>query len=235
MKHDPNLGKLSSKYESRGNAGAIGFDKVGGASYGTYQIASRVGTMKQFLNWLAPVRPDFHKALTIAGGDKAARAGTADFAAMWRKLAENDEFGAVQHHFIQATHYDVLVGKLKKRGFNPDNRSAALRDVLWSTAVQHGPHTNIISKVLNKTGSHVDDELIIRAIYQERSQPGRFRRSTKAVKEAVRKRFQRELKDALAMLDEKPADIQERSPVMMPRIRNSRFSPEGLLNTWSTL
>jgi hypothetical protein len=44
------IGKLSATFES-GTAGvnAIGYDKNGGTSYGTYQIASKPGTMKEFI------------------------------------------------------------------------------------------------------------------------------------------------------------------------------------------
>ena len=37
------LGSISEKYESNGNAGAIGRDRVGGYSYGSDQIAAKVG------------------------------------------------------------------------------------------------------------------------------------------------------------------------------------------------
>jgi hypothetical protein len=37
------LGNLSKRYESDSKPGAIGFDAVGGWSYGLYQIATRFG------------------------------------------------------------------------------------------------------------------------------------------------------------------------------------------------
>ena len=47
------LGDLSAEFESgsRGTS-AIGFDSGGGASYGKYQIAHRVGTLDRFMIFL---------------------------------------------------------------------------------------------------------------------------------------------------------------------------------------
>lgn len=60
-------------------------------------------------------------------------------------------------------------------GLDVANRSAALRDVFWSTAVQHGPHgaegviANALRPLLRDNSiNDIDDEAIIRAIYAER-------------------------------------------------------------------
>jgi hypothetical protein len=47
------LGKLSAKFESsKEGPSAIGYDTKGGTSYGTYQIASKTGTMSEFVAFL---------------------------------------------------------------------------------------------------------------------------------------------------------------------------------------
>ena len=46
------LGSLSSSFESNGDPAAIGYDATGGYSYGTYQIETKNGTMKDFITFL---------------------------------------------------------------------------------------------------------------------------------------------------------------------------------------
>ncbi len=49
----PAIGDLSSTFESGAQGvNAIGYDRNGGTSYGTYQIASKPGTMKGFIEFL---------------------------------------------------------------------------------------------------------------------------------------------------------------------------------------
>ena len=52
------LGALSAQFESgKQGVSAIGYDKNGGTSYGAYQIASRPGTMDQFISFLNGKEP----------------------------------------------------------------------------------------------------------------------------------------------------------------------------------
>ena len=47
------IGKLAAQFESGSDGiAAVGYDKHGGTSYGKYQIASRVGSMDNFLSFL---------------------------------------------------------------------------------------------------------------------------------------------------------------------------------------
>ncbi len=64
----PEVGALSAKFES-GSAGvaAIGYDRVGGTSYGKYQIASKPGTMDRFLSYLDKNAPAWAERLRSAG------------------------------------------------------------------------------------------------------------------------------------------------------------------------
>jgi len=55
----PELGSLNGRYESSGNPGAIGCDKTGGWSYGTYQLATKRGTFAGFLAFLKTTYPGF--------------------------------------------------------------------------------------------------------------------------------------------------------------------------------
>jgi hypothetical protein len=133
----------------------------------------------------------------------------------WKELAASDPAGLrkYEHQFIKETHYDPQLRKLKKESdLDVDKRSAVLRDVVWSTAVQHGPNTNVITQAAKpllaggKSWTDIPDETLIRSIYAER---GRKTVDGKLVHfpgvspewiPALGKRFENELKDALNML-----------------------------------
>jgi hypothetical protein len=202
---DHPLGKLSEKYES-GNRGpatvSSGKGDPGGVSYGTYQLASKVGRADEFVK---RYYPDEFKGL---------KGGTDEFTKKWKELAEKDAKGlrTNEHVFIKETHYDPQVKKLERDlKLDVTKRSAALRDVVWSVAVQHGPGTNVIVtavKPLVKDAKLEDmtDEAIIRAIYTERGRKNKdgklvhFRNVSDDWIPALTKRFESELRDALEML-----------------------------------
>lgn len=196
------LGKLSEKFESKGDPGAIGNDSTGGFSYGTYQIASKTGSINAFLEFLQTHAPDFYNSLIAAGGSQGAKDGTIEFKSTWKKLAEDEKFDQMQYQFIKQKFYDVQVSLLDKIGLDVEQRSEALKNVVWSTAVQHGAHTNLIKEALSgKEAATLSDKQIINAIYDERSKVDEhFRNSTDNVKESVKIRFAQERHDALVML-----------------------------------
>lgn len=201
------LGTLSAKYETGGRGPGVvssGAGDPGGVSYGSYQMATKMGVPQKFVKqpgfpWLT----DFQN-LT---------AGTADFTACWKRIAANetDAFQKCQHEYIKKTHYDLLAAKiLSDDGLDVNTRSRALQNVVWSTAVQHGGATSIVHKALaNVTCAKTDpafDEQLIRAIYAERGRKKPdgnlvyFSKSSPNVQKGVANRFKNELNDALAML-----------------------------------
>jgi murein DD-endopeptidase MepM/ murein hydrolase activator NlpD len=201
------LGTLSAKYETGGRGpGTVstGAGDRGGVSYGSYQMASKMGVPTKFVKqngfpWLA----DFQKLV----------AGTAEFTACWKRIARNepDAFQKAQHEYIKRTHYDLLCTKvLNEDGLDVNCRSRALQDVIWSTAVQHGGATPIVHRAIVKcTAAKTDpgyDEQLIRAIYAERGKTkadgtlAYFSKNSPNVQRGVAKRFKNELNDALAML-----------------------------------
>ena len=197
------LGRLSARYESNGRADAIGFDSKGGFSYGAYQIATRTGTMAAFLGHLKTRFALLHAPLLAAGGDAAAQAGSEAFKKAWVGLASDASFGQAQHDFIRETHYQPFVRKLKADlGLDADARSAALRDVLWSVAVQHGAANTVVQTALaGRPASSLDDQALIQAIYAERGKVEvYFASSTPQVRAAVAQRFVDERAQALTML-----------------------------------
>jgi hypothetical protein len=201
------LGKLSAKYETGGRGpGTVstGAGDRGGVSYGSYQMASKMGVPARFVGQSGfPWAQDFQNLVP----------GTSQFTACWKRIAaaQADAFQEAQHEYIKKTHYDMLAAKI----FSDDNvdvnsRSHALQDVVWSTAVQHGPATPIVHRACGRvTCKPTDpqyDEQLIRAIYAERGKTkpdgnlAYFSSNSASVQKGVANRFKSELQDALAML-----------------------------------
>ncbi len=200
------IGKLSQQFES-GSQGisAIGYDRVGGTSYGKYQIASRVGSMDNFLNFLDKNAPDLAEKLRAAGpSNTGSRNGT--MPNVWRQIAseEPSRFEALQEKFIYDSHYKPAVNALRQRSsLDGDSFSPAMQEVLFSTAVQHGPTgaARIFSNAAAQSGEMNDakfDERLIGNIYAIRSE--QFGASTPAIQQSARNRMHREKDLALAML-----------------------------------
>ena len=149
----PDLGSQSERYESNGNPGAINTKSAsadrGGWSYGSYQIATKVGTFKSWMSFLAKEEngyTDFYNSLNNVGGNAAATRGDVAFRNKWKELAANNttasRFKQAQHDFIQRTHHDPAVRSITKdTGINvcDGSHSNGLQDTVWSTAVQFGP------------------------------------------------------------------------------------------------
>ena len=200
------LGSLAAQFES-GSAGsaAIGYDRVGGTSYGKYQIASRVGSMNNFLKFLDKEAPDLADRLRSAGpANTGGRRGK--MPDTWRAIAAEQptRFEALQEKFIHASHYAPALDALtKSAGINPEELSPAMQEVLWSTAVQHGPAgaARIFNRAVSRTGKLEDSQAerkIIDSVYAIRAE--QFGSSTEQVRAAVRNRLKQEKAMALAML-----------------------------------
>jgi len=204
------LGSLSEKYESGGRGPATvstGKGDPGGVSYGSYQLASKRGRADEFVEKYYP--KDF------AG----LKGGTPEFTVKWKELAAADPKGlhAKEHQFIRETHYDPQAAKLNKDlGLDLTKRSAALRDVVWSTAVHHGPNASLIVNSLKPliavtSIDQLADEAIVKAVYAERGRKTadgklvHFKNVSDEWIPALSNRFANEQKDALAMLAKETA------------------------------
>ncbi|NDV22014.1 hypothetical protein [Desulfovibrio sp. JC022] len=201
-------GDLSAKFES-GSKGvsAIGYDRVGGTSYGKYQIASKTGTMDKFIQFLKDKAPEIANKLLGAGpADTGAKTGS--MPDLWKQLADADPkgFEKLQHDFIQGSHYDPAAKMiLEKTGVDMNTLPAPVREVLWSTSVQHGPTgaSRLIAKAIDKLASNAESKGfpsdLVKEIYGERK--GQFSSSTERVQKSVANRFQQEQNTVLSMLE----------------------------------
>ena len=213
---DSAVGNLAARFESGGEGtAAIGYDRHGGTSYGKYQIASRVGTMKQFIGFLKSEAPDIASRLEKAGAaNTGGRRGA--MPDEWRAIAaeQPDRFEKLQDTFIHASHFTPALRSLaEKTGLDTGNLPKALQEVVFSTAVQHGPTgaSHIISRAFAEVGEESlnparnapkrlakAQENLIRRIYDARS--GQFESSVPSVQAAVKSRLRQEMGMAIGML-----------------------------------
>lgn len=201
------LGQLSAKYETGGRGpGTVstGAGDPGGVSYGSYQMATKMGTVQKFVN-----QPNFPWRNEFQG----LTPGTAQFTAVWKRIAQEQTaaFQEAQHAYIKKTHYDLLAAKiLNETGLDVNTRSHAVMDAVWSTAVQHGGASPIVCRACSSVSCDRSDpkydELLIKAIYAERGKKkpdgnlAYFSKSSPSVQQGVANRFRNECQDCLAML-----------------------------------
>lgn len=201
-------GALSAMFESgRKGVDAVGYDRVGGTSYGKFQIASRTGTMERFLNFLDERAPDWAERLRSAGpADTGGRRGA--MPREWKAIASErpERFELLQRQFIRQDHYQPAREKILARtGVDVDDLPLAAREVLWSTAVQHGSTgaAQIFDRVLGSLEAAPDAgdfaRKLIDEVYDYRKT--QFGSSSSRVRASVQDRMDREKELALAMLD----------------------------------
>lgn len=196
------LGALSAQFESGGRGpGTVsgGQGDPGGVSYGTYQLASKTGTVADFVGAEGAAWPQLRDS----------RPGTPAFSAAWKAIADRDPaaFDAAQHAFIERTHYRPVVAQVKAQtGVDLDARAQAVRDAVWSASVQHAGAPGILVDSLRNAGTGASDETLLRAIYARRSAyvRGVAERNAGATRKTllsvVENRYPAELTKALAML-----------------------------------
>tara|TARA_B110000240_G_scaffold15331_1_gene15696 strand:- start:43876 stop:46344 length:2469 start_codon:yes stop_codon:yes gene_type:complete len=208
FKYSDELGALSSKYESRGNPTAIGFDKTGGWSYGTYQLATRVGAFKGFMRYLKAKHTDVYELLQTAGGSSSAGSGTDTFKETWQLAMSEADKAETQHSYAVIQYFVPAADKVSKStGIDVRIKSKTLQDVLWSTAIQHGAGgcNKIFKRAIKSTGNSAPtDEALIVAVYNERAKDNGmayFPSSNANVRASCVKRFNNEKLDALKHLE----------------------------------
>lgn len=194
------LGKVAAYFESGGKSGAgvisSGKGDHGGKSYGSFQLASKTGTLQHFLN-------------TSGYGKQFAgmKVGSAEFDAKWKALAKTDpNFAKAQQAFAVQTHYNPQMNKLAKSGLDLSKRGSGVQETIMSTANQYGAGTDLIVKALKgKDVSKMSDSDIINTIqdYKAKTVNTRFKSSSASVRAGVAKRIEQERKMLLAVNSEK--------------------------------
>lgn len=204
---DAEVGKLAAQFESgKDGIAAIGYDRNGGTSYGKYQIASRPGTMDLFMDFLEVEAPDLAERLATSGpANTGSRNGA--MPEVWKSIASENpaRFEELQERFIHESHYEPAFTSIRRSGYQPERFSAAMKEVLFSTAVQHGPAgaTRIFARAAENLGLSPDNQRaqepqLIREIYAIRAD--QFGSSTPQIQLAARSRMERESRLAEAMI-----------------------------------
>lgn len=205
---DEDFTGLSRAQESgRAGPGAVAHTPGdrGGPSYGSYQLATNFGAPQRFLATYGGKWADRFK-----GQEPGSRA----FDQTWQAIAQEDPegFERAQRAFISHDYFNVQADMIRRHtGLDLSDRSRALKNAVFSTAVQHGPNSALISSVvlaLEKAnpGRKLTDQQIIDAIYAERGRTdakGRlvhFSSSPKDLWAGLKARFPRERMQAQAML-----------------------------------
>lgn len=137
INHRSDLGHASAFYESGGkgvDAISTGKRDRGGVSYGAHQLASKTGTMKEYLN-----SPEGAAYKDRFGN---AKPGSKAFNSIYSQIANEDPHGFAksQHSFITRTHYEPIRAKAEAHGYNVND--PRVQEALYSMSVQHRNATN---------------------------------------------------------------------------------------------
>ena len=132
--------------------------------------------MKRFIDYLSERAPDLADKLKAAGPANTGR----HFRENARSLekgnnSDPERFAKLQYDFIEKNHYLPAVQEISDRtGLDISKTPRALQEVLWSTAVQHGPSgaakifTRAIKRAQAKNGG-VKIAQLIGSIYDMRA------------------------------------------------------------------
>lgn len=207
------LGILSEKYESGGDPGKIskGVD-IGGKSYGAWQLSSTMGSVTSFVSWLKNKESNYYDRLIAAMVKDREKENTSYgtcFDEEWTLIAKEDydKFYELQHEYMYIKYYLEAVRKLLYNDVLVEEslNSFAIRNVLWSTSVQHGVSGTLT--ILKNCKRSNDNKNIINNIYNERGRKNDdgtlvyFSKNPISVQDGVSKRFINECNEAILILE----------------------------------
>jgi len=205
------LGAVAEKYESAGRgSGTVGWDKSGGTSYGKKQISSKAGAMTDFLKFLEKTgKGDVAKKLRDAGIEKDTGSTSGKAVDVWKEVAASGALGNSENEFLGQGYGTALKGLKDQSLQSRINGSRALQEMLYSTAVQHGPSgaMGIFNSVF-KPG--MTDEQLVKAVYAERgADDGKkhFSKSKPNERAGVVNRFGKEQQDIMALLSNPGSNV----------------------------
>lgn len=206
--YDPPL--LARRYEGQ-TPDHVGTDFLGSTYYGSLRLHA-LQQLPGFLRWLREQAPELAAPLDAAGGEAAAASRAAGFVQAWQSLgsapASAARFGALQEAFVTQGSYAALVRRLRKDfGLDLRDHSPALRAVMYSIAVQHGPSSRFVGDAMASFGSPAgrSDRELIDHLYAQRGQidktfPTLDQHSPNFVA-LIQARYEQELHDAHEMLE----------------------------------
>ena len=132
---------LTKKYETS-NRGpgfvSTGNGDIGGQSYGSYQLASNVGSVNDFINWLIK-----YPKKELANYGKVLnqyQINSKQFINLWQEIGNIDSgnFEMLQDEYIIEKYYNPTIQRLKAKYFNINNHSLAMKSIVLSRSIQNG-------------------------------------------------------------------------------------------------
>lgn len=209
------LGKTSEKYESGGKGPGVINDynnkaagDYGGASYGTYQLAS----------YLPPIMPNGKSRPSATNSPlvkfirgsrfnvklQGLKPATPEFDAAWKALAKEypTEFKEDQHEYIKRNYYDVMLSNIKRHGIDLSGYGPAVQDMIWSTSVQLGPAAvdSFVTPLKGKSNLTEAEIVTLVMDYKTGRVPTMFVSSSDSIKSGVVNRYTQEKRDLLKMI-----------------------------------
>ncbi|MDK9365938.1 VgrG-related protein [Lelliottia wanjuensis] len=200
-------GTMSGYFESRGNVRSIstGAGDIGGVSYGGHQIASKTGTMGEFMR--SP------QAKAFAGQFAGLTPGTPAFNTAYKQFTSTSEGAAAmdkaQDDFIIATHYNPVVNRVQKNtGVDINKQSKAVQEAAYVSAVAYGSSggASKLERAFKEAGisgdGQQDQAKMIDTIYQDRIAHIQqdYSKSPISTQRSMTARYQREWAVAKAVL-----------------------------------
>ena len=187
------LGSLSAEFESS-SKGPYAYnpnDNGKGPSYGTYQMNTDVGVYRSFI-----------RKHGIAEGQAAWNAAIAQHGV--------EKFQEMEHAHIKENNYDPMMRRITIP--NKEDFSIAMKNVIWSIGVQHGPGHGGLLNTINSSGVTPGDKeseaRLINALYNHRG---------RVWPAGIASRYNRERANALAMLNAvNSADIYNQNLADIP-------------------
>lgn len=193
------LGSISESNESNNGVNTIssGRGDNGGVSYGAHQLATNTGSMSKFLA--------SDEGAAFAPAFDGMSPGTEEFNARYAEVADDYEveFAQAQSNYIKRTHYEPMVENVSAAtGVDLSKRGPAVQEMLYSTGVQYGPETGVVTAALKgrDIGSMSDAQIVSTVqAYKGQTTGQYFKSSSAEVQDSVRARAGREQEQLLAL------------------------------------
>lgn len=186
-----NIGYISQKYESSGkwvDTISSGENDPGGVSYGAHQLASKTGTMEQYLQ--------SKEAESYSKSFRGMKPGTHNFNKKYREIATRDPvwFAKSQKEFITRTHYVPVLKYATEQGWSTNDPK--IKEVLYSIGVQHAWAKIIVKNAGKPDGKTVEQQ--VRMLFKARKEyVGALSKIPASTKKSLLNRYEAEMKDVL--------------------------------------
>ncbi len=222
------IGDVVARFES-GNAGVsdVSWDKTGGSSYGKWQLSAKQGSMQEYLNWMKKrggKEAEIANSIQAAGPLENGKNGAAATEYKRQAAANGQLMQETQRQFLLETKFNPGLAKLSPELQQRINSSSALKEMFWSTVIQHGDSggASIFRNVYNQN-KNASDEDFIKAIYADRG--NHFGSSSAKTQAAVKSRFKEEVGVILGMYQDEKKNGGR--PAANTPIIGSGFVPTG--------